>query len=119
MAQTHLILRGELAHQREQAGIVAQVFGGASAQDHDGGEFLGRDGGDRDVGIHGVAGAFHVGVPAGLGIVEDHVQPAPRRRRDYRFPVRLQESLAAVQRFVAIAAVTGNNQNLAGHSKPA
>src|ERR1035441_11011651 len=66
-----------------------------------------------------MAGAFHVCVPAGFAIVEDHVQPAPRGRRDHGFPVRLLESLAGVQRFVAIAAVTGDNQNLAGHPKPA
>jgi hypothetical protein len=33
--------------------------------------------------------------------------------------VRLEESLAGVQGFVAIAAVAGDNQNLAGHSKQA
>jgi predicted Rossmann fold flavoprotein len=44
--------------------------------------------------------------------VEDHVKPAPRGRRDHRFPVCLEDSLAAVQRFIAVPAVTGNDQDL-------
>ena len=83
------------------------------------GEILGGYRRDGDAGFHAVAGLLHVGVPAGLGIVEDHVEPAPRGRRDHRFPVRLEEPLAAVQRFIAVSAVAGNDQDFAAHPQPA
>ena len=57
------------------------------------GKFLGRDGSDRDVGVYCVPGALHVGVPAGLAIVKDHVQPAPRQAPRPRVPSALPENL--------------------------
>src|ERR1019366_8996568 len=49
-------LGGELAQQIEQAGVVAEVFGCASAGNDDGYEILGGDRGNGDVGLYGVAG---------------------------------------------------------------
>src|SRR3954465_11601557 len=69
--------------------------------------------------LHRVPGPLHIGVPSRLLIVKDHVEPPPRRSRNHRLPMRLRESLAAIESFVAIAAVTGNDQNLARHPMPA
>src|ERR1039458_7015743 len=60
-----LVLCGKLAQQIKQAGVVAEVFGRASAGNDDGYEILGGDGGNGDVGLYGVAGPLHVGFRIG------------------------------------------------------
>ena len=68
--------------------------------------------------IHAVPLPLDVGFPAGLVVVDHHVQLPPRRRGDHRLPERLFEAVIGVQALVAVSAVAGHDQDLAAHAAP-
>ena len=111
------VLSREFAHQGKQAGVVAQVLRSASAQNQDSGKIARRDGRDGDIGFDAVAGTFDVSLPARFGVMQDHVQAPPGRGRNDGCPLRFQETLASVQRLVAIAPISRDNQNLSAHRR--
>ena len=82
------------------------------------GEIARRDGRNGHIGFDAVPRTFDVSLPARLGVMQDHVQAPPGRGRDHGGPVRFQEALASVERLVAIAPISRDNQNLSAHRRP-
>jgi hypothetical protein len=99
----------------DQPGVVPQVFGRASADNQDGVEFQRGDilkGRGR---FQPIAGPLDAGIPAGLEIVHDQMQPLLRRCGDHRLPARLLEPMNGVQRFVTFSGIAGDDKDFLAH----
>ena len=97
------------------ARIMAQEFRGPAAEQQHGGVLVHRYVVESDVRIETVALAFDVGVPSGLEIVHDQVEPAGSRSRDHGLEFRFLETMQRIQRLVALAGVSGHKQDSLRH----
>ena len=107
-----LLLRVEFADDLEQALIVAEVLGGAAAEDEDGVVVADVDVVEGEVGCQTIAGALDVGVPAWLEVVHDEVEAANGWGGNGGLPVCLLKAMHGVERFVGFAGVSGNDEYL-------
>ena len=80
----HLLARVEVAQDVEQRAVVAQVLRRPPADAHDAFVVVDVDVVEGQVRFDRVAGTLLVGVPSGLEVVHDEVEPPLRRRRDVR-----------------------------------
>ena len=101
----------EGAQDFEQGLVVAQILGGAPAQQKDGSVVLARDLVEGEVGFQAVAAAFDVGVPTGLEIVHDQVQAAAGGGGHDGLPTFFLEAVDGVQGFVGLAAIAGDDED--------
>ena len=107
-----LLLGVEFADDLEEALVVAEVLGGAAAEDEDGVVVGYIDLVEGDVGGEAVAGALDVGVPAWLEVVHDEVEAADGWGGNGGLPVCLLKAMHGVEGFVGFAGVSGSDEYL-------
>ena len=107
-----LLLGVEFADDREQALVVAEVLGGAAAEDKDGVVLGDLDVVEGEVGGEAVAGALDVGVPAWLEVVHDEVKAANGWGGNGGLPVCFLKAMHGVEGFVGFAGVSGDDEYL-------
>jgi hypothetical protein len=91
--------------------VVAEILGGPAAHQEDCGVVLDADLVEGEIGFQAIAAAFDVGVPAGLKIVHDQVQPAAGGGSHDGLPSFLLEAVDGVEGFVRFTAVAGDDED--------
>jgi hypothetical protein len=86
----------EFPHNPEHDGFMAQEFGGASADEHDCLKACRFNLAKGEVALDSVTGPFHVGVPVGLEIVQDRVQPFALRGGNEGSITRFAETMLGI-----------------------
>jgi hypothetical protein len=84
----------------QKLGIVPKILRRSPAKEQDGVIVADIHLVEGDVGFEAVPRPLHVGVPAGLEIMQDQVKSAFTWSSDYRDIARFPESMDSVQRFV-------------------
>ena len=107
-----LLLRVEFADDLEEAPVVAEVLWRAAAEDEDGVEVSHVDLVDCEVGGKTVAGAFDVGIPAWLKVVQDKVEASHGWSGDDGAPVCFLKTVNRVKGFVGFACISGDDKYL-------
>ena len=95
----------------EQRFVIAQILGRPSAQQKDRGVVLDANLIEGEIGFQAIPAAFDVGVPAGLEIVHDQVQPAAGRGSHGGLPSFFLETVDGVKGLVGFAAVAGDDED--------
>jgi hypothetical protein len=103
------LLRIEFAHNVQQAPIIAQVFGSATAQNKDGVITTHIYLIEREVGLQTVAGTLDVGIPPRLKVVHYQMEAANRRSSNGDAPFFLSKAMNGIKRLVGFAGISGND----------
>ncbi len=96
----------------EDQRVIAQVFGGTTAEDQNSLELRRLHLIEGNVSVQSIAGALDVGVPSRLEIVHHQMQAASRRGGYHGTPAFFPESVHGVKGLIGFATVTGNDENL-------
>src|SRR5260370_7334768 len=101
----------EAAEDLEQRIVVAQILGGAPAQQQDGLVVLDAHLVEANVGFEPIAPAFNIGIPTGLESVHHQVQAAAGGCGQNGLPAFLLEAVDGVESFVGFAAIAGYDED--------
>jgi len=95
----------------EQRFVIAKILGRPSARQKDRGVVLDANLLEREIGLQAIPAAFDLGVPAGLEIVHDQVQPAAGWGGHSGLPSSFLETEDGVEGLVRLAAVAGDDED--------